>query len=107
MKKMNKINWDIINAIQKSGKITSDDTWEKKLGVDPLYISDKDLVKQIHLKNKALAYYQLLRNWLDKPVDDMAWCVFREDSIEKNWEQVNKMCEEYRKRIKNEDEKNE
>jgi|TARA_R110000851_G_scaffold106972_6_gene226871 hypoxanthine phosphoribosyltransferase len=106
MKKTNvvgKINWDIINAMQESAKVTSDDTWETILRVDPLYISDKDLVKQITQKVKLLSYYQMYRNRLDTPIEynnwvnDMAWCVFREDSIENNREEINKMSVEYRR----------
>ena len=39
-------NWEIVNAMQESAKVTSDDTWETILGVDPLYILDKELVKK-------------------------------------------------------------
>ena len=29
-------NWEIVNAMQESAKVTSNDTWETILGVDPL-----------------------------------------------------------------------
>ena len=105
MKKTNvvgKINWDIIYAIQESAKVTSNDTWETKLRVDPLYISDKDLVEQITQKVKLLSYYEMYRNRLDTPfeynnrVNDMAWCSFRDDSIENNRKEINKMRAEYK-----------
>jgi len=97
--------WDIVYAIQESAKVTSNDTWETKLRVDPLYISDKDLIEQITQKVKLLSYYQMYRNTLeDTPiknwVNDMAWCAFRDDSIENNREEINKMTTEYRSRVK-------
>jgi hypothetical protein len=45
----------------------------------------------------------MYRNRLDTPIEynnwvnDMAWCVFREDSIENNREEINKMSVEYRR----------
>tara|TARA_A100001201_G_scaffold12542_1_gene16062 strand:- start:169 stop:507 length:339 start_codon:yes stop_codon:yes gene_type:complete len=102
-------NWEIVNAMQESAKVTSDDTWETILGVDPLYILDKELLKQRNKKEWLLSLYQILRKGLGTPtptdyskwVDDMAWCAFREDSIENNRQELNKMQEEYRNKLKN------
>tara|TARA_R100001198_G_C5053647_1_gene108325 strand:+ start:29 stop:397 length:369 start_codon:yes stop_codon:yes gene_type:complete len=54
-------NWEIVNAMQESAKVTSDDTWETILKVDPLYILDKELVKQ---RNKKMheEYKNKLKN---------------------------------------------
>ncbi len=92
-------NWEIVNAMQESAKVTSNDTWETILGVDPLYILDKELVKQRNEKVRLLNWYAMFRELLD--VDDMAWCAFREDSIENNRQELNKMQEEYRNKLKN------
>ena len=97
-------NWEIVNAMQESAKVTSDDTWETILGVDPLYILDKELVKQRNEKARLLFLYELFRKQLGEQVRydfDMAWCAFREDSIENNRQELNKMQEEYRNKLKN------
>ena len=99
---MRKTDWDIINAIQKGAKVTSDDTWETLLEVYPLYIPDKDLVKQIEEKRMVLTWYEMFREWLGTPVkiDDEDFCAFREDSIENNWKEVKKMQKEYQNKTK-------
>ena len=103
-------NWEIVNAMQESAKVTSDDTWETILGVDPLYILDKELVKQRNEKARLLFLYELFRKQLGEQVRydfDMAWCAFREDSIENNRQELNKMQEELwamnRNKLKNGD----
>ena len=58
---MSKTNW--INEIQRSAKVTSNDTWETLLEVDPLYISDKDLVEQIAEKRRVLTWYKMFRKY--------------------------------------------
>jgi|TARA_R100000479_G_scaffold175985_1_gene128578 hypothetical protein len=99
---MRKTNWDIVNAIQRSAKVTSDDTWETLLEVDPLYISDKDLVEQIAEKRRQLTWYEMFRKWLGTPtnMDDKDWYAFRDDSIENNRLQLKKMQKEYQSKIK-------
>ena len=93
--------------------------YNKLLESDVLYL-DKDLVEQIQEKKRLIYFYEILKKvdfWDD--INDMAYYEFRQDSIENNWITINKMAdkfrvfdkkypnptlEEYKKRIKNEDE---